>query len=454
MLNRKIYKELENFFKNDKRALLVTGARQTGKTFSIRESGARCFERVIEINFLKQPAAATIVGSAKDTDDLLLKLSLFSKEEFVPGKTLIFFDEIQECQEIVTAIKFLVDDGRYRYVMSGSLLGVELNDIKSVPVGYMSEMQMYPLDLEEFASAVGISDIVIDSLRQAYQSKSAVDDFIHERMLELVKLYLLVGGMPAAVQVFVDTNNLRSVYNQQKDIVRLYKKDFTKYQREKKLEIINTYSQISSELNSKNKRFFFSSLDSTSRFSKYEQSFLWLKDAGVAIPTYNVSEPTAPLVLNKQNNIFKLFLNDVGLLAASYAGDFQKRIMLGDINVNFGSIFENLAAQELYAHGFATDEYNLFYFNSKKQGELDFVIEDCGMCIPIEIKSGKDYERHQALNNILGNKDYQIENALVFCQGNLKIVNRVTYLPIYMLMFLQRTEVEDVKYRFNLTGLQ
>lgn len=454
MLDRTIYKTIESFFLNDRRALLISGARQTGKTYSIREVGARCFALVVEINFLKQPDAVAIVNDAKDADDLLLRLSLFSKKEFIPGKTLIFFDEVQECKEIVTAIKFLVDDGRYRYVLSGSLLGVELNDIKSVPVGYMSELQLYPLDLEEFARATGVSAAVMESIRQSYESLTPVDEFIHKRMLELVKLYLLVGGMPAAVQAYVDTNNLRSVYNQQRDIIRLYKKDFTKYQKKKKLEIVETYNLIPSELNSKNKRFIFKSLDETSRFSKYEQSFLWLKDAGVAIPAYNVSEPRSPLLLNKQNNTFKLFLNDVGLLAASYAGDFQKRIMLGEISINFGAIFENFVAQEFYAHGFATDEYNLFYFNSKKQGELDFVIEDCGKCIPVEVKSGKDYERHQALNNVLGNEEYAVEKAYVFCQDNIKEEGKIIYLPIYMLMFLHKTYVEDMEYKFDLTGLK
>lgn len=453
MLNRTIYKTIESFFKEDKRALLISGARQTGKTFSIREVGAKCFELLVEINFIRQPDAVAIVGNARDADDLLLKLSLFSRKEFVPGKTLIFFDEVQECKEIITAIKFLVDDGRYRYVLSGSLLGVEMNDIKSVPVGYMSEIQMYPLDLEEFAIATGISGAVIESIRKAYVSRTPVDEFIHGRMLDLVKLYLLVGGMPAAVQAYVETNNLRGVYNQQRDIIRLYKKDFTKYQKSKKLEIVETYNLIPAELNSKNKRFIFKSLDKTSRFSKYEQSFLWLKDAGVAIPTYNVSEPRCPLSLNKQSNTFKLFMNDVGLLAASYAGDFQKRIMLGEISINYGAIFENLVAQELNAHGFSTDEQNLFYFNSKKQGELDFVIEDCGRCIPVEVKSGKDYKRHQALNNILSNEEYSVEKAYVFCQDNVNEVERIIYLPIYMLMFFHKTDVEDAEYKFELTGL-
>lgn len=454
MLYRKIYKKLEDFFSSDKRALLITGARQTGKTFSIREIGGKCFERFIEINFLKQRDAVQIVNEAKDVEDLLLKLSLFSKKEFLPGKTLIFFDEVQECKEIVTVIKFLVDEGSYRYVLSGSLLGVELNDIRSLPVGYLSEMQMYPLDFEEFAMAIGIPTTVIDSLRLSYESKNAVDEFIHNKMSDLVKLYLIVGGMPAAVQVYIDTNNLRSVYNHQRDIINLYKKDISKYQKERKLEILEAYNLIPSELNSKNKRFKFTSIEGTGRFIKYEEAFLWLKDAGVAIPAYNVAEPRVPLLLNKQNNAFKLFLNDIGLLAALYAGDFQKKIMLGEINVNFGAIFENFAAQELYAHGFATDEHNLYYFNSKKQGELDFLVEDCGNSIPIEIKSGKDYERHQALNNVMGNKEYNIGKAYVFSQQNIKVVGNIIYLPIYMLMFFQKTEIDNVIYKIDLSGLK
>ena len=454
MLYRKIYKKLEDFFSSDKRALLITGARQTGKTFSIREIGGKCFEHFVEINFLRQRDAVQIVNGAKSVEDLVLKLSLFSKKELHPGKTLIFFDEIQECKEIVTAIKFLVDEGSYRYVLSGSLLGVELNDIRSIPVGYLSEMQMYPLDFEEFAVAVGIPSTVIDRLRVSYESENAVDDFIHNRMSDLVKLYLIVGGMPAAVQVYIDTNNLRSVYNHQRDIINLYKKDISKYQKERKLEILEAYNLIPSELNSKNKRFKFTSIEGTGRFIKYEEAFLWLKDAGVAIPAYNVVEPRVPLLLNKQNNAFKLFLNDIGLLAALYAGDFQKKIMLGEINVNFGAIFENFAAQELYAHGFATDEHNLYYFNSKKQGELDFLVEDCGNSIPIEIKSGKDYERHQALNNVMGNKEYNIEKAYVFSQQNIKVVGNIIYLPIYMLMFFQKTEIDNVIYKIDLSGLK
>ena len=188
------------------------------------------------------------------------------------------------------------------------------------------------------------------------------------------------------------------------------------------------------------------------RFARYESGFLWLKDAGVAIPAYNVEAPQMPLLLNKQRNLFKLFLNDVGLLAAMYGGDIQVRL-LSNMNVNYGAAFENLVAQELYAHGFAID-HDLFYFNSKKQGELDFVVEHQGEALPIEVKSGKDFERHRALSNIMDNDEYAIPKAFVFCQDNIQTKARLVYLPIYMLMFFQHDSNEDLTYRINLTGLK
>jgi len=453
MLNRTIYNKIESFFKTDRKALLIDGARQTGKTFTVRLIGSRCFENIVEINFVKQPDAVQIINNAKGSEDLLLRLSLFAGKKMIPGKTLIFFDEIQECPEIVTAIKFLVEEGSYRYVLSGSLLGVKLNDMRSVPVGYMSIMQMYPLDFREFAEAIGLSSVVLDSIQDSFEKKIPVDSFVHGKILEIVKLYLMIGGMPAVVQKYVDTNNLHDVLCEQKDIIKLYKKDISKYQKEKKLEIEEVYNLIPAELDSKNKRYKFKDIESNSRYSKYEDAFLWLKDAGVAIPAFNVEEPRSPLLLNKQNNSFKLFLNDVGLLAASYAGDFQKNILTGELNMNFGAIFENFAAQELYAHGFATDDHNLFYFNSKKQGEVDFVIEK-GNAIPIEIKSGKDYERHRALNNILDKEDYEIRQSYVFCQDNLKLSGKITYLPIYMLMCLSKeVKMDNPIYKLDMTGI-
>ena len=454
MITRKADELIRNSILNDRRSLLVTGARQVGKTFSIRKVGRECFDNFVEINFVEQPDAVELFKGQKGAKDLLLRLSAFTHKPLIPGKTLIFFDEVQECKEIVTAIKFLVDEGSYKYVMSGSLLGVELDDLRSVPVGYMDEIEMYPLDLVEFFEAIGIGKDVINHLRRCFAEKTPVDDFIHQRMLEAVRLYLIVGGMPAAVQKYLDTNNLRKVYEEQRGIIRTYKMDITKYDYNRKLQIEEIYDLIPSELNAKNKRFILKELNEKARFSKYEDSFLWLRDAGVAIPTYNIEEPRVPLLLNKQRNLFKLFLNDVGLLAAMYGGNIQARLLSYDPNINFGSIFENLVAQELYAHGFSeAQQHSLFYFNSKRQGELDFVVEYADHILPIEVKSGKDYERHNALSNVMNNEEYAVPRAYVFCQENVHANERITYYPIYMIAFLEQIQTGEEIYKFDLTGL-
>ncbi len=370
MLKRKIDNYLANYFERTNKALLVTGARQTGKSFSIRHFGETHFESYVEINFIENPDAVGTIRGAKDSRDILLRLSLLANRPLLKGKTLIFFDEVQEYPEIVTAIKFLVDEGSYRYIMSGSLLGVELNDLRSEPVGYLDIVEMFPLDLEEFVRALGVGDAVIDNLREAFVKLQPVDEFVHRKMMELFRLYLVVGGMPAAVQKYVDTHNLKDVMNEQLAIVRLYKRDITKYDKDRKLYIEEIFDLIPSELNAKNKRFILKNLNENLKFSRYENSFIWLKDAGVALPVFNVEEPVVPLKLSRSRNLFKLFQNDVGLLACQYAEGIQLRIINDEKSINFGSIYENVVAQELHAHGF-----ELYYFNSKKQGELDFIIE-------------------------------------------------------------------------------
>lgn len=444
MLNRKIYSYLRNFFKNEKKALLVEGARQVGKTYAIRKTGSECFKNVVEINFINQPKFREAFSVPSDAKNILLRLSALANTTLEPGNTLIFFDEVQECPEIVTAIKFLVDEGSYRYVMSGSLLGVKLKDIRSVPVGYLTEMPMFPLDLEEFAEAVGMSKEVMNHVRVCYEEKKAVDEVIHEKMNDLVRLYLVVGGMPEAVQKYIDTNNLQTVRSAQLDIMHLYAKDIAKYDPENKLYIKNIFDLVPSELNAKNKRFILKALNEKAKFERYANSFLWLADAGVALPTYNVEEPRLPLKLGEQRNLFKLFLSDVGLLASQYAVNIAFDMLNGVSEINYGAIYENLAAQELHAHG-----YNLYYFNSKRQGELDFVVEDRGNVLPIEIKSGKDYKRHNALSNVMATPEYNIPQGVVFSNGNLEVVGRITYCPVYMLMFLQPQTFADAIFRFK-----
>lgn len=451
MINRKIESELQNFLRDEKKkALLVTGARQVGKTYSIRAFGKQNFRSFVEINFIENAAAKELFQNAKNSRDLLLRMSLVADADLIPGETLIFLDEVQECREIVTAIKFLVEEGSYRYILSGSLLGMELKDIRSVPVGYMDIVEMVPLDFEEFVLANKVSPRIIEVLREAFEKKIPVDPVTHEKMMELFRLYLIVGGMPAAVEHYLNSNNLREVLRIQQSIIALYKKDIAKNDPENKLYIEDIFNLIPSELNAKNKRFILKSLNENFRFSKFSNSFLWLKEAGVALPTFCVDEPVSPLLLSKSKNLFKLFMADVGLLAAMYMDDIQIKILNHEKDINFGSVYENAAAQELKAHGF-----DLYYFNSKKQGELDFLVEHQGNVLPIEIKSGKDYTKHAALSSVMANAAYAIPEAFVFHNGNVSTSGRVSYYPIYMLMFIQKDRPqEDMIYRLNLDALK
>ena len=448
MIKRKIDNYLADFFATDKKALMLTGARQIGKTYSIRRFGHEHFERFIEINFIENPGLVKVFSKAKNSQDILLRLSTVTSQDLIKDNTLVFFDEVQECPEIVTAIKFLVEEGSYRYILSGSLLGVEIKNLRSAPVGYMDVKDMYPLDLEEFAAAVGINDRIIEALRNHFADGTVVDDFIHEKMMEIFRLYLIVGGMPAAVDKYITTNNLQEVMAEQQAIIRLYKQDIAKYDPNHKLYIQEIFDRIPAELDAKNKRFILKNLNENIKFSRYQNSFLWLKDAGVALPVYNVEEPTVPLILSSSRNLFKLFMADIGLLASLYADGIQLKILDNEPSVNFGSIYENAVAQELWAHGFP-----LYYYNNKRQGELDFVIEQNGEVLPIEVKSGKDYDRHKALTNVVSTTTYQISKAIVLCNDNVKKVGKITYLPIYMLMFIKREQQLPTQYTIDLSGL-
>lgn len=447
MLKRKIDSYLADYYSSTKKALLVTGARQTGKTFSIRQLGKK-FKHFVEINFVDKPEAIDLFRSAKSSRDILERLSLLAEGGLKRGETLVFFDEVQLCPEIVTAIKFLVDEGSYRYVLSGSLLGVELKDLRSEPVGYMGVKEMYALDFEEFITCLGVDESVVQNLRVAWEKRMEVDEFVHNKMMELFRLYLVVGGMPAAVNQYLANHNLQEVVVAQQDIIHLYKRDISQYDPAHKLNIGEIFDLIPPELNSANKRFILKSLNKNAKFERYSESFLWLKNAGVALPVYNVEEPKVPLLLARSRNLFKLFQSDVGLLAAQYASGIQLKILSGDKDINFGAIYENAVAQELVAHGFQP-----YYYNSKRRGELDFVVESNGAVLPIEVKSGKDYAVHRALANIMACPEYSFPEAVVLCNDNLKREGLVTYAPIYMIMFLTPENEAPAYYKVDISGL-
>ena len=439
MLSRKLDAFIERHYANSRSALLLKGARQVGKTSAIRKYAQTHKMNLIEINFYEDDSARNIFKGTQNAKDVLLRISAHTKKKTSLPNTMIFFDEVQKCPEVITWIKFLVDEGSCRYALSGSLLGVKLKGIESVPVGYMAVKEVFPLDMEEFSHCLGLSEEVLARVSDAFEKRLPVDEVIHSALMKMVHLYLVVGGMPAAVQAYVDTNDLNVVEEKQKEILDLYKWDISQYDPEKKLEINEIFNLIPSELDAKNKRFILKNLNEHARFSRYENSFLWLKNAGVAIPTLNIQEPTFSFKLNELRNLFKLFQNDVGLLTFQYASGVQLQLLQGEVKQNYGAIYENLTAQELYCHGFGGDEHELHYFNSKKQGELDFVIAQNGKVIPIEVKSGKDYERHSALTNVLANRDYNIEFAYVLTNDNLHVEDRRIYMPIYMLMFIRKS---------------
>ena len=438
MLKRKIEKDIEKWLDNSEKALLVYGVRQAGKTFIIRECLKRNECEYIEFNFINQPELVEILRDSTGIDDLILKLSLYSEKKIIPGKTIFFFDEIQRYKEIVTKIKFLVEDKRYRYILSGSLLGVEIINLKSAPVGYLQTLNMYPMDFEEFLQIFSVDETIINNLRNCFLTKTKVDEIIHNKIMEMFNIYMLIGGMPAAVERYRNTENIDEVMEEHRAIIEQYKLDFTQYEEEnRKLIITHIYELIPAELNEKNKRFMIADINKNLRYERISDSFVWLWKSGVALGVFNTTEPTIPLMLNEKSALFKLFISDVGLLTTIYGKSCKLKIVNKESDINKGAVFENVVVQELHAHG-----YPLYYYNSKKFGEIDFIVEQNGKSLPIEVKSGKAYNKHSALNNLLDVKEYGIEEAFIFTNDNVKIEGKFNYLPIYMVMFLRDEPME------------
>lgn len=431
MLQRKAMERFK-FWKQNKtrQALLVTGARQVGKTFLLKQFLSESYESAAIFDLVEQASVRTSFAAAQDGRDLFLRISLAAEVELVPRKTAIFIDEIQECPDAVTLVKYLVDDGRFDIVISGSLLGTKLEGIRSLPVGYVTEVEMYPLDFEEFCWARGLSKEAFPLLRACFENLEPVPGYLHDRMLSLFHRYLLVGGMPDAVVAFNETGTIDQVRTAQRDIIKLYKLDISKYApKANRLVIQEIYDLIPSHLQRRdNRRFKIASIANVKRFSNVEDEFLWLTNAGVAVASYQVAEPTRPLLLTRENNRFKLFYNDVGLLTSTFLKQTTLDLLDGKTGMNMGGVYENAVAEELVARGF-----DLYYYSARKIGELDFVIEDAeGSVAIIEVKSGSEYRTHRALSNAQAVWNWQISAAYVLGETNIERINQVVYLPVYM----------------------
>lgn len=456
-LERNIDKYLQFWKENSRRALLLTGARQVGKTFSIRAFGESSFENFVELNFGSSIEYADSFARIKSPEDFLLRLSSIAGRKLVPHKTLVFLDEIQlvyarreklaeadpafTSLDLLSVMKSMVEEGKYRFVLSGSLLGVSIKNIHLYPVGYLDEQRLYPLTFFEYLKVRGTGEEAITALHQAFLKKEEVDPSLNSFFLSRYREYVLVGGMPEAVSTLLSTQNLASVDMALKGIRDTYESDIVTYIKddEKRLRVKNIYRQIPSEVDAKNKRFIASHVADKNYLNRnsLEDDYLWLSEAGVAIPVYNVSEPTIPLEISSSRKTLKLFYNDPGLLCSALLNTgIRQKLLNEEAVINYGAPYENAAASELVAHGY---EGAIYYYNSKRNGEVDFMIERNGEVLPIEIKSGKPSSINQynrgTLNNLM--KLHGLKEAFLFGNGNTrKESESITSFPIYMIGFL------------------
>ena len=448
MLERKFTQFLERFLQEEPgKILLVNGARQIGKSYLIRYVGQKLFAHFVEINLKEDKEGDQVFASVHSTNDLYMRLSnYYSKPLGDKSDTLVFLDEIQSYPHLMTMLKFLNQEGRYRFIASGSQLGVALAETPSVPLGSVEIQQMYPLDFEEFLWATGIGKEWIADIHEHYLKEEPLDESTHNLLLKRFQYYLLVGGLPDAINRYLEDRNVVRVRKVQKDVHELYRIDASQYDEERKLKIRRIYDLIPSNLENKKKRIVYQQIENKKgkHFADYADEFEYLTNSGVALDVLAISNPRFPLVESEQKRLIKLYLNDVGLLTYLLYG-LNVNAVLQDIkSINLGTVYESVVAQELHAHGFP-----LHYYDNKKKGEVDFLIDDDDrlQVLPLEIKSGKDYTEHSALTKFLGTPEYGIEKAIVFSNEREVYQKKgVTYLPIYYCMFLHKdvTDTEAV----------
>ena len=440
MLYRKITSYIEDYLKSDTdKILILEGARQIGKSFSIREAGTRLYPNYVEINFVEDDEGDQLFKNIHKKEDFYLTLSMVAGDK-LSGRddTLVFLDEIQHYPQYLTMLKFLREDGRYRYIASGSLLGITLQDTTSIPVGSIIRKEMFQLDFEEFLIANGFGTEAIAMLRHSYENRQSLTEEHHNRVLDLFRRYLLVGGMPDAVNVYLDTHNIVRVRDVQDNIRSMYADDATKYEKEhsKKLLIRRIYEMVPSQMENKKKRIVAQEIRGKEgdRFAQYQEEFEYLVSSGISLAVHAISNPHFPLSESLQKNLLKLYLNDVGMLSGMLYHNNIRPILDDVRSINLGSVYESVVAQELRAHG-----HKLFYYDNRKQGEVDYLVDDytAMSAHPIEVKSGKDYTVHSALNNLLKNPDYNIQAATVISnKREIRQDGKITYMPVYLVMFM------------------
>ena len=438
MLKRKIQAYIEQYLKsNSNKMLVIDGARQIGKSFIIREVGGRLFPNFIEVNFAKDKNGPKVFAEANTVEKFYFQLSTIAGEKMrEKANTLVFLDEIQAYPHMLTMVKFLKEDDRFTYIASGSQLGVTLRQTVSIPVGSLEIKHMYQLDFEEFLWANGFGETAISELRKRFENGESLDENLHVRMLDLFKRYLLIGGMPDAVNVYLDTRNIVAVRKIQEDIRHLYALDASQYDEEHKLKIMSVYNMVPSNMENKKKRLVYKSIEgSDKRWKDYADEIDYLVGSGITLDVKAISSPSFPLVESASKNLIKLYFNDVGLLTDVLYQYNVSAVLNDELSVNLGSVYESVVASELRAHG-----HELFYYDNKAKGEVDYIVDDYESLsvLPIEVKSGKNYQIHHALNAFAANEDYKIKRGIVFSnEREVRSKGIITYLPIYYVMFLE-----------------
>lgn len=437
-LRRKIDEAIETHLREEPNSILcVDGARQIGKSTSIRTVGKKLFRNFVEINFIEDKEGDAIFENVRTVRDFYFQLGLIAGSSLGSKKnTLVFLDEIQVYPHLLTLLKFLLQDNRYTYIVSGSQLGLALKKTASIPIGSIRQKRMYPLDFEEFLWANGAGEESIALLRESYEALEPLSESTHRYLLDAFKKYLLVGGLPEAVTAYLTSNDLTKVRRIHDDIHDLYGRDASKYDEENKLKIMRVYNYIPSVMENKKNRVVYKNIENKdqARYENYLDEFDYLIGAGIAIDVKAVPYPNFPLSEAMTKNLLKLYLNDVGLLTNILFKDNARAILDDKKGINLGNCYESVVAEELKAHH---DE--LFYYDNKHNGEVDFLLNDYSSlsCLPIEVKSGKDYKVHRAMDKLLSTKEYGIDKGIVLSNdGTIKKKNGVTYLPIYMAMFI------------------
>ena len=438
MLRRKIQQTLKEYFSSDRnKILIIDGARQVGKSYIVRHEGRAAFPNFVEINMIDDRDGARVFADVKGTEDFYVRLSAVAGRRLgTKDNTLVFLDEIQAYPSMLTMLKFLCDEGRFTYIVSGSLLGVTMHKTLSIPGGRIQVEHMYPLDFEEFLWANEVGDDLIEGMRTKFKNRVSFNDGLHLRMLDLFKTYLLVGGLPQAVNTYLDSQNIYRVRKIHEEIFNLYKDDASQYSMQEKLQIRRIYDMIPSNMENRKKRLHFNDVEEKKGKAArdYEDDIEYLISAGVALEVRAIANPTFPLVSSAKKNLLKLYLNDVGLLTYVLFRNNVTAIKDDQLSINLGSVYETVVATELQAHG-----HTLFYYDNKQKGEVDFLIDDYDSLtvLPIEVKSGKDYSTHRALDRFIANPDYRVQSALVLSnEGDSRTEKATTYLPIYYIMFL------------------